>query len=356
MPLLPSSVFELVFRHDVAHQRVAELGRPVPAGRARDVPLIVRGRVDVDFDDANAGVGCVLGNPLRIYEHGWNGGRHAVAPCFIKGQLYNDNGAGRNRGMDERMARRPGATGASAATKAPHFPTAALAFLRALKRNNDREWFKARKDRYELVVRTPLVADHRTARRGFQGVRTRARRRAEGVDVPHLPRHAVLRKPGAAQNRGRRRVPVARNGQRHRGAGLYFEVTPQGCGPAADCTRRTPHSFRRSASTWRRTASGCARLSKSPAFRRRFGQLEGERLQRVPRGFPKDHAAAEYLKHRQFIGGREFPAAFACSPRFYAGILDVFKHVAPLARFLNEPLLGNRSFDHLRPRTVLRFG
>ena len=44
----------------------------------------------------------------------------------------------------------------------------------------------------------------------------------------------------------------------------------------------------------------------APAFRRAVGALEGERLQRVPRGFPKDHEAAEYLKHRQFLAGASF--------------------------------------------------
>ena len=39
-------------------------------------------------------------------------------------------------------------------------------------------------------------------------------------------------------------------------------------------------------------------------------------------GFPRIIAAAEYLKYRQFLAGREFPAAFATSPRFYAGVLQ----------------------------------
>ena len=68
--------------------------------------------------------------------------------------------------------------------------------------------------------------------------------------------------------------------------------------------------------------------------------VEGEKLQRVPRGFPKNHPAAEYLRHRQFLAGREFPAAFAYSPRFYRGLLDTFRVVAPLITFLNEPLLA----------------
>jgi hypothetical protein len=53
----------------------------------------------------------------------------------------------------------------------------------------------------------------------------------------------------------------------------------------------------------------------------------------------KDHPAAEFLKYRQFLAGREFPASFATGPRFYPGVLAVFRQVAPLTTFLNEPLL-----------------
>ena len=42
-------------------------------------------------------------------------------------------------------------------TTAPRFNAKSLAFLRALKRNNDREWFKARKDQYDLVLRAPMI-------------------------------------------------------------------------------------------------------------------------------------------------------------------------------------------------------
>ena len=42
--------------------------------------------------------------------------------------------------------------------------------------------------------------------------------------------------------------------------------------------------------------------------------------------------------YRQFLAGREFPAAFATSARFYPGMLQVFRQIAPLTRFLNEPL------------------
>jgi len=40
----------------------------------------------------------------------------------------------------------------------PRFTPKTLSFLRALKRHNDREWFKARKAEYERDVRAPMVA------------------------------------------------------------------------------------------------------------------------------------------------------------------------------------------------------
>src|SRR4029078_10586124 len=80
-------------------------------------------------------------------------------------------------------------------------------------------------------------------------------------------------------------------------------------------------------------------IVESPRFRRTMGALEGEQLQRVPRGFPKDHPAADYLKYRQFLAGKEFPVRFASSPGFYKGVVSVFREVAPLVKFLNEPLL-----------------
>ena len=41
---------------------------------------------------------------------------------------------------------------------APRFSAETLRFLRALKRNNRREWFNAHRDEYERYVRAPMTA------------------------------------------------------------------------------------------------------------------------------------------------------------------------------------------------------
>jgi uncharacterized protein (TIGR02453 family) len=133
----------------------------------------------------------------------------------------------------------------------------------------------------------------------------------------------------------------ARALSRRQGAALYLEIAPQwvwvGGGMYAPETPQLQAIREHIASNTRRLRA----IVESPGFRRTVGELGGAKLQRVPRGFPRNHEAAEYLKYRQLLAGREFPAAFATSPRFYAGVLGVFRQVAPLTRFLNEPLIGS---------------
>lgn len=216
------------------------------------------------------------------------------------------------------------------------FSPKALTFLRALKRNNDRDWFKARKDQYDQLCRAPMLAVIDQLAADF---------RSFAPDLVASPKslYRIYRDTRFSANKAPLKTNVAaifpcRGLPKHQGAGLYLEVSPGwvwvGGGMYAPETSQLQAVREHIATNLRQFRA----IVESPAFRRTVGQLEGEQLQRVPRGFAKDHQAATYLKYRQFLAGREFPAAFATSPRFYAGVLDVFRQVAPLTRFLNDPL------------------
>src|SRR5262249_12675674 len=123
------------------------------------------------------------------------------------------------------------------------------------------------------------------------------------------------------------------------GAGMYFHVAPDGVWIGGGMYHpEAPQLYKvreHLASNVQRFRS----IVEAPAFKRALdGGLEGEQLQRVPRGFAKDHEAADYLRYRQFLAGKEFPARFAARSGFYGGMLGVFRTIAPLVRFLNESL------------------
>lgn len=221
------------------------------------------------------------------------------------------------------------------------FDPKALAFLRALKRNNDREWFRERKDRYEALLRQPMIA---LVERLAEDLREFA---PHLVANPKTAIYRIYRDTRFSDNKTPLKTNVAANFptrglHKHQGAGLYLEIAPGwvwiGGGMYAPETSQLHAVREHIAAHHRRLRS----IVESPGFRRVVGELSGDKLLRVPRNFPNDHPAAEYLKHRQFLAGVEFPPEFATSRKFYTGVLNVFRQVAPLTLFLSEPLLGAR--------------
>jgi uncharacterized protein (TIGR02453 family) len=224
------------------------------------------------------------------------------------------------------------------ASPAPRFTADTLKFLSALKRNNRRDWFNAHRDGYETHVREPMIAIIERLANDFQSFAP------ELVASAKASMYRIHRDTRFSEDKRPYKTHVAavfptRGLPKHEGAGLYFHVSPDdvwvGGGMYAPQTPQLQAVREHIAANVRRLES----IVESPGFCRVLGELEGERLQRVPRGFPRDHQAAEYLKFRQFLAGCEFPPAIATSPAFYRTLLNVFREVAPLVRFLNEPLL-----------------
>ena len=221
------------------------------------------------------------------------------------------------------------------------FTPRTLAFLRALKRNNDREWFRAHRDAYEAHVLGPMTAVIQRLSNDFP---------AFAPDLVASPRESLFRiyrdtrfsddkrplKTHVAASFFSRRLP------RRAGAGLYFHIDPNtdrevwiGGGTYAP----ESHELVRIREHIAAHHVGFRAIIESPAFKG-VGALEGARLVRVPRGYPADHPAADYLKLRQLYAGRSFDVAFATSARFYTELIKVFRIVTPLVMFLNEPLIG----------------
>ncbi len=223
---------------------------------------------------------------------------------------------------------------------APHFTPKTLAFLRALRRHNDRDWFREHRADYEEHVRAPMVAVvERLA-----------------IDLPRFAPdlvastrtsiYRIYRDTRFTEDKSPFKTHIAaifpcRGLAKHEGAGLYLEVAPTRVlvagGLYAPRTEQIHAVRERISGDLRRFR----RIVEAPEFRRSLGAVEGSRLKRVPRGFPPDHPAAEYLKLRQFLVHREHAASFATNVRFYPNVVRTFRRIAPLVRFLNDPLIGD---------------
>jgi uncharacterized protein (TIGR02453 family) len=234
------------------------------------------------------------------------------------------------------------------------FSPAALTFLGGLKRHNDRAWFAAHKEAYERDVKAPMIA----LVERLAGELPRFA--PDLVASPKASLYRLHRDTRFSADKSPFKTQVGavfphRGLHRHQGAGLYLEIGPAGVMIAGGIYMPQPpelHALRN------HLAANTARflsLVESPVFRRSVGAVTGSSLRRVPRGFAPDHRAADYLKLKQFLFGRDYPAAFATDPAFYRQVVKLFERMAPVVAFLNEPLVARLDRqDPLLPRLAQR--
>lgn len=227
------------------------------------------------------------------------------------------------------------------AIAAPGFSPKTLAFLRALKRNNRREWFHERRADYDTHVHAPMVAVVEQLARDFPRV---------APDFVAHPKTSMFR-PWRDTRFSANKAPLKTNvaaGFPHQalgrlqGAGLYFEVSPESVwigGGLYAPDAATLHAVRTHIAEHHREF---VRLMNTAKFKARLGTLKGDAATRMPRGFDAAHPAADILKHKQFLAVREEVPAFAAQPDFYKQLLATFEAMAPFVAFLNEPIVEMR--------------
>lgn len=128
------------------------------------------------------------------------------------------------------------------------------------------------------------------------------------------------------------------------GAGSYPHIEPKMTMFAGGLYAPMPPQLRALRGYIADNASRFRSIVEAPAFTRTF-DWEGEVQTRVPRGYPTDHPAADYLKCRRFVGWAEHPAAFATTDEFYPTLIKAFRLLLPLVRFINEAMLATRRME-----------
>ena len=218
------------------------------------------------------------------------------------------------------------------------FPQEGLKFLRTLKRNNNREWFMAHKGTYEVAVKQSMEALIQALAEDFR------RFAPELVASPKTSMYRIYRDTRFSKDKSPYKTHVAaffptKGLDKHRGAGLYFHIAPGEVLIGGGVYMPLPEDLNEIRRHIAANLEDLIAIVEGRAFRKLFGELSGERLQRVPRGFPADHPAVEYLKMRQFLAGRRLDPGVATSGGFYKTLLEAFHGMMPLIRFLNEPIL-----------------
>ena len=197
----------------------------------------------------------------------------------------------------------------------PYFTPATFRFLRALKRNNTRDWFHAHKAQYEEHVKAPalrLIGDiaaplrtispelvaspravggslfriHRDTR--FSGDKSPYKTHV-GMSFYHAATKAVARGSLGTAALGRLDAPV-----------LYLHVEPGACFTGGGIWHPQPPTLKRLRDFLIDNPRSWKRATRERSFRRVF-ELDGESLSRPPHGYDPRHELIEDLKRKDFI-------------------------------------------------------
>jgi uncharacterized protein (TIGR02453 family) len=225
------------------------------------------------------------------------------------------------------------------------FRPAALTFLRALRRHNDRAWFEQHRDRYEAEVRAPLAAlveevDVRLARVAPEIVGDPKRSlfrihrdvRFSNDKSPYKTSAACWFYHGA----GGRGVGSATTP--HGGAGFYFHFEPGRYLLGGGIWMPPRPTLSQIRAQIDEDAAPLRRLLRAPAMRRFGGLAEESMLKRLPRGYAADHPAVELLRHQSYTVGRELSERDLLSPRLPDLLARDYARILPLVRWLNGAL------------------
>lgn len=207
-------------------------------------------------------------------------------------------------------------------------------FLKALSKNNNRDWFNANKARYgnaQLNVIDFLDGlicemnkhdqlETKTGRAALYRIYNDVRFSKD--KTPYNPRFAGNLKRVKPWLRG----------------GYYFWIKPGGsrlgCGftyPNAPDLERIRQDIAFNHEHWRK-------LLRTKSIVSTFGSIQGDAVKTAPRNYDKNHPAIDLLRLKQFWFERSFTDAEVLSPNFLKQVNQTFKAIRPFFDYMTDVL------------------
>lgn len=217
------------------------------------------------------------------------------------------------------------------------FPEEGLKFLKALKRNNNREWFQPRKEIFETKVKAPMIELVEAINSDLVKV---------APDYVSDPKKAIFRiyrdtrfshdktpyKTHLGAVFGRRGMGSVSGGM------LYFHIASDEIEVAGGMYHPERDQLRQVREFLAEHHEEYRKLVSNRKVKALLGDVQGEEVSRMPKGFAADHPAGEILRKKDWIYDTKLQADAALKPGIAGEITARFRLMLPLVEFLNRAL------------------
>jgi uncharacterized protein (TIGR02453 family) len=232
----------------------------------------------------------------------------------------------------------------------PGFPQEAMQFFRGLARNNNRDWFQPRKPLFEEHVKQPmreLVEALNGALKSFA---------PEYVTDPDKAMYRFYRDTRFSKDKTPYKDHIAASFYRrgtgpHKYGGYYLQVSHKDVAVGGGVYMPEPEVLLAIRGHNAANHQKFRKILAAPAVKRTLGELQGDQLSRVPKGFPADHPAADLLRFKSFFLYVQLDPALAATPKFFEEVRTRFRTMKPFLDFLTAPSAAKR--QKIDPRDLL---
>lgn len=201
-----------------------------------------------------------------------------------------------------------------------------LSYLNDLEAHNEKPWFEANKGRYQAAQANLVAFADALLERMREHDKLSTPSGAKSLMRIHTDQRFHKDRPPYAPRFGGRlaRVKPALRG------GYFFRIQPGErshvtcgfMGPDPEDLRLIRQDIAYDHATWRRILRG-------KSLHELLGDLFGEELATVPRGYPKEHPAVDLLRKKQFLLRRTFTDAEVLAPDFLEEVVKTYRAVRP---------------------------
>jgi uncharacterized protein (TIGR02453 family) len=218
-------------------------------------------------------------------------------------------------------------------------PASAIEFLKLVKKNNNRDWFNAHKERY-MKEHEALIS--------FADALLLEMNKHDKIETPSGKKslHRIYRDTRFSKEKTPYKTnwsgSFSRATKKLRG-GYYFHIEPGNTFVAGGFWGPNPQDLKRIREELAYDAGPLRKIIKSKSFKETFGELLGEQLKTAPSGYPNDHENIDLLRYKQFLLVKKFSDKEMLSDNFQKQVNETFKRMRPFFDLMSEILTTDKN-------------
>lgn len=213
-------------------------------------------------------------------------------------------------------------------------PPSVLEFLALVRKNNNRDWFNAHKDRY--------VTEHERVI-AFADALLAEMNKHDHIETPTGKKslHRIYRDTRFSKEKTPYKTSWSgsfRRATKKLRGGYYFHIEPGNSFVVGGFHGPNPQDMKRIRDEIDYDAAPLRKILKSKSFVHTFGILKGEQLKSAPQGFTSAHKDIDLLRYKQFLLIRSFSDKEVLSPGFAKEVSATFRKMRPFFDYMSEVL------------------